>query len=206
MNDLPEEALLPAKIYLIDRSPLLVQGWKEQFADCPSVEAIAGDYFDKPADALISPANSFGIMDGGIDLAIREVLGFTVETKLQEVIDERYHGELPVGCAEIIETNNPQWRYLIAAPTMRIPEPIPFTIHPYLAFRAVLVAVKNFNKAQGKREIASLVCCGLGTGIGQVSANKCAMQMRAAYQAMRRPPRILSFQGIHEFHKTLLRM
>jgi O-acetyl-ADP-ribose deacetylase (regulator of RNase III) len=206
MEDLSEEAFLPAKIYLIDRSQLLVDRWKEQFSDCPAVEALAGDYFQRPADALVSPANSFGIMDGGIDLAIREQLGFAVEGKLQEVIDDKHHGELPVGSAEIIETSHPHWRYLIAAPTMRIPEPIPFTINPYLAFRAVLVAVKNFNRARGKREIDSLVCCGMGTGIGQVSPNRCAMQMRAAYHLLRKLPRILSFQGIHAFHKALLEM
>src|SRR5262249_35106644 len=154
----------------------------------------------RPADALVSPANSFGIMDGGLDLAIRDQLGFSVEKKVQEVIDTNHHGELPVGCAEIVETGDPRWRYLIAAPTMRIPEPIPFTINAYLAFRAILVAVDNYNKGLGKQEIDSLVCCGLGTGIGKVPANQCAAQMRAAYQVMKTPPRYLSFQAIHEFH------
>ena len=36
---------------------------------------------------------------------------------------------------------------MVAAPTMRIPEPIPFTINAYLAFRAILLAVENFNRA-----------------------------------------------------------
>jgi hypothetical protein len=92
---------------------------------------------------------------------------------------------------------------LIAAPTMRIPEPIPFTINPYLAFRAILVAVENCNKGLGRREIDSLVCRGLGTGIGKVSPSRRAMRMRAAYQVMTTPSRILSFRGIHEFHKAL---
>jgi hypothetical protein len=68
------------------------------------------------------------------------------------------------------------------------------------------VAVENFNRAAGRREIDSLVCCGLGTGIGRVEANKCAMQMRAAYQVMRRPTGIPSFHGIHEFHRALFQM
>jgi O-acetyl-ADP-ribose deacetylase (regulator of RNase III) len=205
-GDTQEGMMLPSKIVLIDRSQLLVDLWKEQFSDCPAVEAIAGDYFQRPADAIISPANSFGIMDGGLDLAIRDQLGFSVESRIQEVIVEKHHGELPVGCAEIVGTNDSRWRYMIAAPTMRVPEPIPYTINPYLAFRAVLVAVENFNKELGKREIDSLVCCGLGTGIGKISANKCASQMRAAYQVMKTPSRIPSFHGIHEFHKALLQM
>jgi O-acetyl-ADP-ribose deacetylase (regulator of RNase III) len=205
-DDSFEETLLPGKIYLIDRWQLLVDRWKEQFADCPEVEALAGDYFQRPADAIVSPANSFGIMDGGLDLAIRDQLGFGVEQRLQQVIVEKHHGELPVGWAEIIETEDSRWRYLIAAPTMRVPEPIPFTIHAYLAFRAILLAVENINKVLGKPAIASLVCCGLGTGIGKVAANTCARQMRAAYQVMKTPSRIPSFHGIHAFHRALLQM
>src|SRR5207248_10993213 len=96
-DDPLEEVMIPSRIFLIDRSQPLVDRWREQFADCPGVEAIAGDYFHRPADALVSPANSFGIMDGGLDLAIRDQLGFAVQTKVQEVIVERHHGELPIG-------------------------------------------------------------------------------------------------------------
>jgi O-acetyl-ADP-ribose deacetylase (regulator of RNase III) len=198
--------MLPSKLLLIDRSQALVDSWKAQFADCPAVEAVAGDYFQRPADALVSPANSFGIMDGGLDLAIRDQLGFAVERKAQEVIDEKHHGELPVGSAEVVETGDARWRYLIVAPTMRVPEPIPFTINAYLAFRAALLAARNYNRGLGRREIDSLVCCGLGTGVGQVGASKCATQMRAAYQVMTGPARIMSHRGLHAFHKALLQM
>lgn len=53
--------------------------WNQQFGDCPGVKAMAGDYFQQPADAIVSPANSFGIMDGGLDLAVRDQLGFSVQ-------------------------------------------------------------------------------------------------------------------------------
>jgi O-acetyl-ADP-ribose deacetylase (regulator of RNase III) len=195
--------MLPAKLYLIDRSQDLTREWKEQFANCSNVEVLAGDYFQKPADAIVSPANSFGIMDGGLDLAIRNELGLKVEQRIQEVIVEKYHGELPVGCAEIIATNDSRWKYLIAAPTMRIPESIRFTINPFLAFRAVLVAIENFNRATGTRAIDSCVCSGLGTGIGGVTAATCAGQMRAAYQSMKMSARIPSYHSIHEFHTKL---
>ena len=198
-----EEPFLPSAVYLIDRASDLVEEWKSQFADCPSVRAAAGDYFQSPADAMVSPANSFGIMDGGLDLAIRNEVGVEVERKVQEVIVDKYHGEMPVGCAEIVETNHSRWKYLICAPTMRVPTSVPFTINTYLAFRAVLVAAKNFNRQRGTREIDSLICPGLGTGVGGVSATKCARQMRAAYQTLRTPARIPSFQGIHAFHKAL---
>jgi len=198
--------MLPSRLFLIDRSQVLVDRWKEQFSDCPEVEGIVGDYFQRSADAIVSPANSFGIMDGGLDLAIRDQLGFHVQDAIQKVIVAKHHGELPVGCAEIIETNDSRWRYMIAAPTMRVPQPISFTINAYLAFRAILVATENLNRSRGKREVDSLVCCGLGTGIGRLDATKCAMQMRAAYQVMKTPSRIPSCHGIHAFHKALLEM
>lgn len=201
-----DDPLIPSRLILIDRKDSLVEEWRRMFADCPEVEVLAGDYFQRPADAIVSPANSFGIMDGGLDLAIRDTLGFSVQTRIQEVILAKYHGELPVGSAEVVPTDEPRWKYMVAAPTMRIPEPVPFTLNAYLAFRAILVAVENFNRAAGGRPIDSLVCCGLGTGIGKVSAAKCARQMRAAYQCLKAPSRIASYQGIHEFHKALLVM
>ncbi len=199
-----DEPLLPSKLILIDRSPPLVDRWWEQFSDCPEVEVIAGDYFQRPADAIVSPANSFGIMDGGLDLAIRDTLGFSVQDRIQAVILEKYHGELPVGSAEVVPTDEPRWKYMVAAPTMRVPESVAFTLNAYLAFRAVLVAVENFNRAAGKRAIDSLVCCGLGTGIGKVPPARCAAQMRVAYQGVRTPSRIPSFNMIHEVYKALL--
>jgi O-acetyl-ADP-ribose deacetylase (regulator of RNase III) len=129
-----------------------------------------------------------------------------LEEKIQEVIVQKYHGELPVGCAELLETDDARWKYIIAAPTMRIPEPIQFTINPYLAFRAILVAIEHFNRTLGKPEISSCICCGLGTGVGRVSATTCARQMRAAYQTVKTAARIPSYHAIHEFHAALRRL
>lgn len=194
---------LPATLVLIDRSQSLVDQWRSQFADCLGVEALAGDYFQRPADAIVSPANSFGIMDGGLDLAIRDQLGFAVEDRIQKVIVQKHHGELPVGCAEVVPTDDPRWRFMVAAPTMRVPEPLGKTLAPYLAFRAILLAVERWNRRAGKREIDSLVCCGLGTGIGKVQPSRCAAQMRAAYQLVSEPAGIPSFDRIHAIHHSL---
>ena len=195
--------LLPATLILIDRSQLLVDQWKAQFADCSGVQVLLGDYFQRPADAIVSPANSFGIMDGGLDLAIRDQLGFSVQDRIQSVIVEKYHGEMPVGCAEIVPTDDPRWRFLVAAPTMRVPEPLGQSLAPYIAFRAILVAVENWNRQAGKRDIDSLVCCGLGSGIGKVQPARCAALMRAAYQLVSEPADIPSFDRIWDIHRSL---
>ena len=192
------------KLYLIDSKPELCEKWKQVFSRYPEVEVLTGDYFQQSADAIVSPANSFGIMDGGLDLAIRNELGFQVETDIQEVILNKYHGEMPIGSAEIINTNHSKWSFIIAAPTMRIPENVAFTLNAYNAFRAILIAVNSFNESKPKRPIKSLVCSGLGTGIGSMEPVKCAAQMRAAYKLIKEPARISSFEEIHKSHQSLL--
>ena len=192
------------KLYLIDSKPELCDKWRQVFSRYPEVEVLTGDYFQQSADAIVSPANSFGIMDGGLDLAIRNELGFQVETDIQEVILKKYHGEMPIGIAEIINTSHNKWSYLIAAPTMRIPENVAFTLNAYIAFRAILIAIKSFNESMPYGPIKSLVCSGLGTGIGSMEATKCAAQMRAAYKLIKEPARISSYEEIHKSHQSLL--
>lgn len=198
-----DDEWLPSIIYLIDSSRKLVDAWHDAFSTVSEVRPIAGDYFQQPADGIVSPANSFGIMDGGLDLAIRDTLGYGVQRRIQTAIVEKHHGELPIGCAEIVETDHHKWEYLIAAPTMRVPESIANTINAYLAFRAILLAIEKFNKAAGTRRIDSLVCSGLGTGVGGMSAPKCAGQMAMAYETMMMPAVIGRIDSIHAFHKAL---
>ena len=192
------------KLYLIDSKSELCDKWRQVFSSYPEVEVLTGDYFQQSADAIVSPANSFGIMDGGLDLAIRNELGFQVETDIQEVILNKYHGEMPVGSAEIINTKHNKWSYLIAAPTMRIPENIAFTLNAYNAFRAILIAINKFNGSKPRRPIKTLVCSGLGTGIGSMEPVKCAVQIRVAYKLINEPARISSFLEIHKSHQLLL--
>jgi len=192
------------KIYLIDSKQALCNRWEQVFSDYSEVEVITGDYFQQSADAIVSPANSFGIMDGGLDLAIRNELGFQVETDIQKVILNKYYGEMSIGAAEVININHDKWSYMITAPTMRIPENVAFTLNAYNAFRAILIAINSFNESQPKRPIKSLVCSGLGTGIGSMEPIKCAAQMRAAYKLIKEPARIASFAEIHKSHQILL--
>ncbi|GAB2888019.1 macro domain-containing protein [Microbulbifer echini] len=195
--------MLPSKIYLIDKAKELTDAWHQVFDDIEIFEIIEGDYFSQPADAMVSPANSFGIMDGGLDLPIRNTLGFEAEEKLQKRIKSDFHGELPIGAAIIVSTSHKNWPYLISAPTMRIPEDISNTLNAYHAFRAILNSVQLFNKAHPKEKINSIVCPGLGTGIGNLPARRCAGHMRAAYNYLSKPSRIPSFNEIHETHRRL---
>ncbi len=76
-------------------------------------------------DTIVSPANSYRFMDGGIDDLYIKFFGLPLQTTLQKVIGKRSEGYLPVGCAEVINTNHRRIPYMIAAPTMVTPEAIP---------------------------------------------------------------------------------
>jgi O-acetyl-ADP-ribose deacetylase (regulator of RNase III) len=194
--------VLPEKIYLVDRTAALVAAWSEAFEGFSNVSCTCGDYFSIEADAMLSPANSFGIMDGGLDLAIRDALGFQVQEVAQRAIIERHHGELHVGEAEIVPTNDKRWPFLVVAPTMRVPENISQTVNAYVAFRAALLAVRRHNAA-GHPVIRTMLCPGLGTGIGCLEPRRCAAQMRVALKQVSDPPRIPSFDGIRTIHRAL---
>ena len=54
-------SLLPETIYRIDSNSSLVGEWASEFKDYPSIIPLDEDYFCKPADCIVSPANSFSI-------------------------------------------------------------------------------------------------------------------------------------------------
>jgi len=168
------------RILLRDRNARIVEKWQDAFMHCSDVDVSCGDIFDKSADAIISPANSFGFMDGGIDYAYLRFLGTQLQDELQMCIRLKHDGELPVGTAAILKTGHPVIKYLVSCPTMRVPEDVSDTVNAYLAFRAGLIAIRNFNEANGDM-IASVLCPGLGTLTGRISPDACAKQMKTAY-------------------------
>ena len=172
------------KIYLADLNQPLVEAWQAVFESHSDIIIHHGSIFDLETDAIVSPANSFGYMDGGIDLHLSNFLGWHVQEQLQEKIKSVHHGELLVGIAEIVATEHPQFPYLISAPTMRVPKILgSSSMNPYLAMRAILRLVLHGTFEDDKfirDRVKSVAIPGLGTGVGQVPPNICAQQM---YQA-----------------------
>ena len=166
----------------------LADAWQEFCGDLPFVSVYHGSIFDVECDAVVSPANSFGFMDGGIDLLYSQHFGWGVQHRLQEAIRTRHHGELLVGTAEIVETENDDIPYLVAAPTMRVPMALRDLINPSLAARAVLLLVQNgvmppdslYADAPISEVIGTVAFPGLGTGVGNIGSNTCARQVRTA--------------------------
>lgn len=168
------------KINLVDTNEELVAAWRDAFSGAEDVHIHSGSILDFEAEAIVSPANSFGFMDGGIDLAYSEHFGWHVEERLQTRIKSERHGELAVGDALVIETRSARIPFLISAPTMRVPADVSATVNAYLAFRAALIAASE-------REVRSLIAPGLATGVGRMPPAVCATQMYAAYLAVLQP-------------------
>jgi O-acetyl-ADP-ribose deacetylase (regulator of RNase III) len=170
-------------VHLRDINTEVVAAWQNAFADVPEVTISCGDIFDHTADAIVSPANSFGYMDGGIDLAYSKYFGSHLGASLRALLVERHYGELPVGQAVLLATGHKSIPFLVSAPTMRVPSSIGRTVNVYLAFRAALIAVATYNE-QAETPIRSLLVPGLGTGVGEVPAERAARQMRLAYTSI----------------------
>ena len=178
-------------IILTSVDDALADAWERFCGDLPFVSVHRGSIFDLSCDAVVSPANSYGFMDGGIDMLYSEVFGWGVQERLQALIQEKHHGELLVGSAEIVETGYPNLPFLIAAPTMRVPMILQHSVNPYLAARAVLLLVKHSTFSHGPHQsklisesVNSIAFPGLGTGVGRIGLNTCARQVRAAIDAV----------------------
>ncbi|GAA4370595.1 macro domain-containing protein [Hymenobacter saemangeumensis] len=172
-------------LYLIDINAEVTAAWEQVFADVPQVTVRHGSIFDTPCDAIVSPANSFGFMNGGIDFAISKNLGWHIEKDLQRLIRDRHYGELLVGQAEIVPTGQSSFPYLVAAPTMRTPMTITRGPNVYLAMKALLVLLLDGKMPSGEPvadHVRSVAIPGLGTGVGQVRPLVCARQMRIAWE------------------------
>jgi O-acetyl-ADP-ribose deacetylase (regulator of RNase III) len=122
-------------------------------------------------------------MDGGLDLSISHFFGWHVQERLQEIIKKNYHGELLVGLAEIVKTDNYKIPYVISAPTMRVPMILKESVNAYLATRAVLILVKHGEFGDGiaiKEKVKTIAFPGMGTGVGRMPYDTCALQMKIA--------------------------
>src|SRR5688572_3750948 len=175
------------KIYLADIEPSITEAYEQFCGDLDFITIHRGSILTISCDAVISPANSFGFMDGGIDMVYSQYFGWIVQQRLQSLIKKYHNGELLIGNAEIVETDKPHIPFVIAAPTMRVPMTLKNSVNPYLATRAVLLLIKqgifkegNFINESISKYVTSIAIPGLGTGVGGIGPNTCAKQVRAA--------------------------
>jgi O-acetyl-ADP-ribose deacetylase (regulator of RNase III) len=197
------------KIQLIDRNEEMCDQWVEHFKDCDDVIIYNGDFFSIPTDCVVSPANSFGFMGGGLDGVITKRLGTQIQIRVQDEIKRKGMGELLVGQAVLVPTSNVEIPFCISAPTMRVSMPIDGTVNVYLAAKAIFKMLKD-NLMVPRIEKVSI--SGLGTSVGNVPFDVCAKQMRQAYDEiwlgkLTQPTSLYEAKNNHamlcEFSKTI---
>ena len=181
------------KLVLVDPNQELCQEWQQRFTEIQSVSIINGYFEDIDRyDCMVSPGNSFGLMDGGVDLSIVRYFGLDLMDRVQNVIINEFRGEQPVGTSFIIETKHPQKPFLAHTPTMRVPMAIAQTDNVYRAMQAMLLAVWHHNQKEAKK-IRIIACPGLGTATGQMLPDRAAKQMALAYKNFLHPPETMNW-------------
>lgn len=159
-------------------------------------EVLESDVFDVECDAFVSPANSFGFMDGGIDDCYRKMFP-GAEAYVKHLIRSVSDGELPVGkaiSATLTAGSHKTCNRLIVAPTMRVPAlDLNGTPNAYLATKAAVALARQ-------RGVQVLAIPGMGTGPGRLDKGVAARQMALGIEHGMSPPNCQSWLEAHRFH------
>lgn len=176
--------------------PLMAEAWEQAKIAGEDVNVFRGSIFDVPTRgtvALVSPANSFGFMDGGIDLELAAIFP-GIEARVTNAIEQRRR-EMLVGESAVFRVKHPQYRALIVAPTMRFPQDISGTINTYLATMAAFRSVDHYD---------NILFPAMGAGIGKMPPALCAHQMFRAYRDTVNPPEFNSCADVAQHHWDLM--
>jgi O-acetyl-ADP-ribose deacetylase (regulator of RNase III) len=171
----------------------LAQAWDDAVSGRRDVSVHRGSTLETNADAVVSPANSYGWMRGGVD-AVYAAAFPAIEQQVRSAVLAYTGGELPVGQALIVPTGAMAPAWLISSPTMREPGELlpPDTVHPYLAARAVFLLWRDGRLEDDRRVrdvVRTIALPGLGTGVGGVAPQTCARQVMAAWDEVLAPSR-----------------
>lgn len=157
---------------LIDHDQEVADALREAFAAFPEVEVTCADLLREAHDTVVSPANSAGFMDGGIDAAYVRAFGASLEDEVRRRATELPEG-IPVGSALCVRVKHARVQRVIVAPTMEQPDSVR-AINARRAMAAILRCARAEN-------VEHLFCFGLCTGVGLVEPSDAAEQMRLAY-------------------------
>ncbi|GLW92010.1 macro domain-containing protein [Actinokineospora globicatena] len=181
----------PLELVLCAVGESLASAWETAAEGRPHIRVHRGSVLDVHADAVVSPANSYGWMRGGVD-AVYAAHFPAIEQQVRSAVLAYHGGELPIGEALIVPTGATQPAWLITAPTMKEPAQAlaPETVHPYLAAKAVFRLWREGVLDDGapvRGTVKTIAMPGLGTGIGGVPPQVCARQVAAAWDAVFEP-------------------
>lgn len=173
------DARSPVVLHLVDIDGDVVDALTDAFAAEREVTVARGDIIAVARNVLVSPANSEGLMDGGIDRRYVEAFGRDLASRVREQILTRPESRLPVGASIAVPTGGAPVRWLVVAPTMASPERVPAS-SAYRALRAALRLVSSAPDLHG-----DWYCPGLATGVGGADPVEAAREMAEAWRDWR---------------------
>jgi O-acetyl-ADP-ribose deacetylase (regulator of RNase III) len=128
------------------------------------IHVAKGDLTDLPVDAVVNPANSLGLMLGGVAGALKELGG-------QKIEDEaRASAPIAVGAAVVTTGGELFAKHVIHAPTMEQPGMKIGVENVRRATRAALIAA-------ARSEFQTIALPAMGTGVGGVNFDEAARAM-----------------------------
>ena len=169
---------LEFSLHLVDCDPAVHDALRAGFAGCEAVQVTEGDLLAVAENTVVSPANAYGFMDGGIDALYLQRFGPGLQRRLHELIARLPHGYLPVGEAVVIETRDSHIPWMIVAPTLFNARDGSGVAEVERAMAAILRRAHR-----NRRVIRRVYCPGLGTGVGRLDPERAAQAMAAGYQA-----------------------
>ncbi|MBQ7712992.1 MAG: macro domain-containing protein [Clostridia bacterium] len=139
-------------------------------------------------ECVVSPANAFGLMDGGYDAAITAWFGEQLPKRVQRYILENYYGEQPVGTSFLIDAGR-DGQKLIHTPTMRVPSKILDPAVVYQSMRTTLMTALGAG-------VRSIVIPVFGGRTGGVPDGLAAKMMWLGYDQVMRPNRTIDWETV----------
>ena len=195
------------KIYLLDINKYMTDAWSDYFTPdmgVNNVEIVNKDFATfmdahPEIEAVVSPANSFGIMDGGYDRAITEYFGEELMDEVQSVILDKWYGIQPVGTSisvpivnRIVQYDMPECviskcAILIHTPSMIVPEHIMDHRVVYQCMRTCLIEAM-------KHDVKTIVIPAFGGSTGAVQYEVAAKMMYLAYHQIQNKPKYINWE------------
>ncbi len=182
-------------VYLLAMQPELASAFAQAFSDAEDVKVAREDFasfMDRHQEVMgiVSPANSFGLLSGGLDKAIRDYFGKELQDAVRERIKNDWFGEQTVGTSMAVDIPGFPGKKLLHTPTMRTPSKIADDLIVYSCMRSALMeAIKS--------GLDSIVVPAFGGGSGQIPVEVIAHHMRLAWdqvQEWTESPQVKTFR------------
>ena len=170
-------------MYLLAIKPDLADAFVLAFNDVRCIEIVRTDFASfmdghPEVRGIVSPANSFGLLTGGLDKALRGYFGKALQDAVRERIKNEWFGEQTMGTSMAVDIPGFPGKKLLHTPTMRTPSKITDDLIVYSCMRSALMeAIKN--------DLDSVVVPAFGGGCGQVPVEVIAHHMRRAWDQIK---------------------